>query len=165
MKSIVHELSDNVHGTYHSNTWGPTIDNLYPTDHYFINRTALTVPDIMSKYNWPSIPDPIGAPSYTFTNYGFIVVRVHNDRIFSSKQTSLAGSKTQVGFCVMLQNLYALFSYEATIGNNSDKSSDLIPVAKGDTIYFGTMYDRDIPPSDYDITFIPTKNVDANTGD
>lgn len=165
MKSIVHEKSDGVHGDYHNDLWGPTVDNLYPNGHYFIHRTAFTEPDIMSKYNWPSRVDPIGAPSYTFSSYGFIVISAANDTAFTSTQTALAGDRTQVGFCVMLKNTwYVLLGYEANIGERSSKSSNLIPVAKGDTIYFGTMYDRDILPSEYDITFIPAKRVDAISG-
>lgn len=41
----------------------------------------------------------------------------------------------------------------------------LIPVSKGDIVYYGTWYDYDTLPSGYKIIFYPGKGVDAKTGD
>lgn len=159
-------MSSNVFdNTYHSSHYGKIIDTLYPDGHYFLNRTSYTIPDILKKFHYGSTPDPEGAPSYTFSKYGFIRVQVISLAQFASNQKALAGDRKSIGFCVMMKNRYILFKCESGIGKDATYSSDLIPVAKGDTIYWGMLYDRNMIPDYYNITFIPAKSVDATTGD
>ena len=62
-------------------------------------------------------------------------------------------------------NWLSAFREMKSIDDNNSENSTLIPVSKGDVIYYGTWYDYNALPSGYQIVFYPGKSVDAKTGD
>lgn len=106
--------------------------------------------------------------TYTIPRPGYIQVYANFDMgWYYNTDTSLLPN--QISFRTGIRRSQTdgteVFSFAIQKTATLYKSSDIIPVAKGDVIYWGTWHKEDGVPAEYCITFYPAKSVDATTGD
>lgn len=105
--------------------------------------------------------------SYTIPSSGYLYVSFQNEGSFFKNIMSNLEHHRGYGLRVMIYrngNWITSFSELREIAV-ADNDNILIPVSKGDIVYYGTWYDYEAIPSGYQITFYPGKSVDAKTGD
>ena len=106
--------------------------------------------------------------TYTIPQPGYIQIGANFDmNEYYNTDTSLLPN--QISFRAGIRrsqfSVTEVFSFTTNKTTALYKSSDIIPVAKGDVIYWGTWRKGDGVPAEYGITFYSAKSVDAKTGD
>lgn len=106
--------------------------------------------------------------TYTISRPGYIQVIANFDMgWYYNTDTSLLPNQIsfQAGIRRSQFSATNIFNFVTPKTSKMYKTSDIIPVAKGDVIYWGTWHEEDGVPANYIITFYPAKSVDAKTGD
>ena len=133
-------------GKYLSSNWG---------EHYW-TATSNIMYDIGTYFTWKA-----PAPGYFAVYASFDLGEYYNtDKSLLPNTLSL-----RVGIRRGQYSATEVFSFTTQKNTTLYKASDIIPVAKGDIIYWGTWHKGDGVPAQYGITFYPAKPVDAKTGD
>lgn len=106
--------------------------------------------------------------TYTIPRPGYIQVYANFDMgWYYNTDTSLLPNQIsfRAGIRRSQSSVTEVFSFTTPKTTSLYKSSDIIPVAKGDVIYWGTWRKENGVPANYGITFYPAKSIDATTGD
>lgn len=165
-KPVTIAAEDSDHNTlqYLNTHKGNYISQYYPSGHFWTMKTHYTdtsvgINDTERDVN-PSL-------SYTIPSSGYLYVSFQNEGSFFKNIMSNLEHHRGYGLRVMIYrngNWITSFSELREIAV-ADNDNILIPVSKGDIVYYGTWYDYEAIPSGYQITFYPGKSVDAKTGD
>ena len=106
--------------------------------------------------------------TYTIPQPGYIQIGANFDMgWYYNTDTSLLPNQISFRAGVRRSQTNGTILFDVVIPKTSTfyKSSDILPVAKGDIVFWGTKFQTDGIPAEYSITFYPAKSVDAKTGD
>lgn len=165
-KPVTIAAEDSNHNTlqYLNTHKGNYISQYYPSGHFWTTKTHHTDTSI-GIYDSEGDVNP--SLSYTIPSSGYLYVRFQNESYFFKDIMSNIEPHSDYSLRVTIcRNGNWVRGFEMVRGLSSgDNDSTLIPVSKGDVIYYGTWYDYNTLPSSYQITFYPGKSVDAKSGD
>lgn len=143
---------------------GNYISQYYPSGHFWMYKTNYTDSSIAINN---SKRDMNLSLSYTIPSSGYLYINFVNEAwAFKDIMTQ---TEPHNGYSLRVDiyrngNYVNVFAKTEALATNINTST-LIPVAKGDMIYYGTWYDYSALPSGYTIRFYSAKSVDAKTGD
>lgn len=151
-------------------SYGNGVRNYYPRHHW---GSGNDLSSHLDQQYWTLNPKTsttdIGTYfTYTIPRPGYIQVGANFDmNEYYNTDTSLLPNQIsfRVGIRISPSHVTEVYSFTTQKTASLYKSSDIIPVAKGDVIYWGTWRKGDGIPAEYNITFYPAKSVDATTGD
>lgn len=151
-------------------SYGNGVRNYYPR---WSTGIANNLSAHLEQQYWTMNPKTRGVDvgtyfTYTIPQPGYIQVDADFDmHEYYNTDTSLLPNKIsfRAGIRRSQSSVTEVFSFTTQKANTLYKSSDIIPLAKGDVIYWGTWEKADGVPADYSITFYPAKSVDVKTGD
>ena len=163
--TIASEGSDHNTKQYLISHAGNYISQYYPSGHFWCWTTYYTDKSVGGADSRIGVNSAL---SYTIPSSGYLyAVYSYEGWAFKNVMSSLRHNRG-FGLCVMIYrdgNWLSAFREMKSIDDNNSENSTLIPVSKGDVIYYGTWYDYNALPSGYQIVFYPGKSVDAKTGD
>lgn len=143
---------------------GKYISQYYPSGHFWMYKTNYTDSSIAVNN---SKRDMNSTLSYIVPAPGYLYINFANEAWAFKDIMAQYGPHNGYSLRVDIYrngNYVNAFAKTETLATNS-YTNILIPVAKGDIIYYGTWYDYSTLPSGYVIRFYFAKGVDANTGD
>ena len=151
--------------SWYGDHWGNYITKYVDSDKLWcFNITVYTEPNVLEKYGYSSHGiTPTDELSFTVPSAGFITAFV---RGWSEDAKNLADSPVKDGKkhpsegCSLYIYINGVCVFQQTSSNFAlNAVMPITPVSKGDIIRYGTLYDWDIPPEQYFISFIPAKDI------
>lgn len=155
--------------SYLSSIWGDDLNvDLKKYTHYWVYTHRY---DSNGKQISYKNDDTSGSPSYTVQRSGYIYATISLVSDMNAWSSPMIHNGKTSSFAIILargSTRIQILEGATTLGDGSgwhEYKSAIVPVRKGDIIYFGTMFEGDEYPGWTNIYFYPGVDVDATTGE